>query len=65
MCRQAEAASKILRVERPNIVDKNYRKISCTKSTVKQRQGPRVERPKIIQREKIGKIQSMRSKGKH
>ena len=29
MCRQAAAASKFLRVERPNIVDINYRKISC------------------------------------
>ena len=37
MCRQVAAASKILRVERPNIVEKNYRKISCAKSTVKQR----------------------------
>ena len=34
----------------------NYRKISCTKSTVKQRQDPRVEMPNIIKREVIGKI---------
>ena len=34
----------------------NYRNISCTKSTVKQRQDPRVEMPNIIKREVIGKI---------
>ena len=33
---------------------KNYIKISCTKCTVKQRQDPKVERPNITIREKLG-----------